>query len=291
MVCNVPLPGCSSRASARDQHLLPHEVRAGAAGGGVGDEVVDGRGRHAADFVAEGAGDVRRDDDVRQRPERRILRRRLRPRHVEQGGEVGARRHDVDERRLVDLASATGVDEGRAFAHRLEMRAPDAGDVVVAVRQVVAHDEGRFEGLLERDGALVRLRGDHCDADVARRETVHEAVRHGTVAEKGDAFAVDAGTGRRAAATGAALADIAEIALEREKYLRLAELRDGHRIAAPGAHDADAAREEGAHKGVGCAGGVEEGLELREARGDLLLCEDGHAPGREERLDVGEASG
>ncbi len=61
-------PGRKAALAARDQHLLLHEVRTGPAGGGVGDEVVDRGGGHAADFVAERTGDVRRDYDVRQRP-------------------------------------------------------------------------------------------------------------------------------------------------------------------------------------------------------------------------------
>src|SRR4051794_479605 len=71
------------------------------------------------------AGAMRRAYNIRQRKERRVLRRRLDLPDVEPSGEEAPALQRVIQRRLVDDAAARGVDQDGGLFHQRELRSAD----------------------------------------------------------------------------------------------------------------------------------------------------------------------
>ena len=81
--------------------------------GGEAFEFADGEFAEAGDLVADGTGDVRGDEDVRQVEQRRVRRQRLRIGHIEDGVDPPGHTFTFERGRVDDLA-AGGVDQHRA---------------------------------------------------------------------------------------------------------------------------------------------------------------------------------
>src|SRR6266851_1094830 len=84
--------------------------------------------RIAIESLVEVSGDVtdmRRGQDVIQRPERVIRRQRLDVEHVERRASDPAFTQNLDERRLVNDRAARGIDESGRWLHGLQLGRSD----------------------------------------------------------------------------------------------------------------------------------------------------------------------
>ena len=139
----------------------------------------------------------------------------------------------VFERLAVGKAQEVG---DCVIRHAVNFNVQRSGDVVLAVRKVIADHIRRAERLFQRNRAALGTRRNDDDIQAVRLEHLPHPGGDCAGADQGDRFTVDAGAAARGAPALETLAfrSIREIILQRKNDLRNHEFRDGDCVCLPG---------------------------------------------------------